>query len=64
MLIRLATDAEPAFLAQILRSSYARGVLRLIGSTHITPEGPAFVIANSLLPLIVDILVDSSLVIP
>lgn len=88
VLIRLAIDAEPAFLAQFLRSSYAavltevlkrsaRGVLLqsncevliiplvcLAGSMCITPEGLAFVIANSLLSLAVDILVDSSLVLP
>ena len=88
ILIRLAIDAEPAFLAQFLRSSYAsvlsevlkksaRSVLlqsncevlimpltRLAGSMCITPEGLAYVIGNSILPFIVEVLVDPSLAQP
>jgi hypothetical protein len=87
-LIRLAIDAEPAFLAQFLRSSYAavlaevlkksaRSVLlqsncevlimpltRLAGSMCITPEGLAYVTGNTILPFVVEVLVDPSLVQP
>ena len=88
VLIRLAIDAEPAFLAQFLRSAYAivlsdvlkKGVrssilknnaeillmpfARLAGSMCITPDGLAYVIENNLLPFVVEILVDNSLVQP
>lgn len=88
ILIRLAIEAEPAFLAQFLRSAYAvvltevlkknarssllknnaeillMPIARLAGSMCITPDGLAYVTENNMLPFVVEILVDSSLVQP
>ena len=88
VLIRLAIDAEPAFLAQFLRSTYAvvlsdvlkksvrssilknnaeillMPIARLAGSMCITPDGLGYVIENNMLPFVVEILVDNSLVQP